>query len=168
MCMTAYTPQSTNRIRCSGARKYLSAISHDLPLSLSVFHRVWSPPGMADQLRFASPPYISVLRHSRCLSFSGQSVSVSTSCFLCDLCGASLPLGRGLPSFHTSVYTMATNNSSKRPATTLHCGNIEATIWQNVSEKGPFFATTFLRPFKDRAGEWRNGTSSGLMTLSLL
>ncbi|MGE0471561.1 MAG: hypothetical protein AB7L09_14910 [Nitrospira sp.] len=39
---------------------------------------------------------------------------------------------------------MTTNNSSKRPATTLRCGNIEATIWQNVSEKGPFFATTFL------------------------
>jgi hypothetical protein len=45
---------------------------------------------------------------------------------------------------------MTTNNSSKRPATTLRCGNIEATIWQNVSEKGPFFATTFSRPFKDQ------------------
>jgi hypothetical protein len=31
---------------------------------------------------------------------------------------------------------MATNHSSKRPATTLRCGNIKATIWQNVSEKG--------------------------------
>ncbi len=38
---------------------------------------------------------------------------------------------------------MATNTSSKRPATTLRCGNIKPTIWQNVSEKGPFFATTF-------------------------
>jgi hypothetical protein len=38
---------------------------------------------------------------------------------------------------------MATNTSSKRPATTLRCGKIKATIWQNVSEKGPFFATTF-------------------------
>jgi hypothetical protein len=38
---------------------------------------------------------------------------------------------------------MATNNSLKRPATTLRCGNIKATIWQNISEKGPFFATTF-------------------------
>ena len=40
---------------------------------------------------------------------------------------------------------MATNNSSKRPATTLRCGNIKATIWQNVSEKGSFLATTFSR-----------------------
>jgi len=54
---------------------------------------------------------------------------------------------------------MTTNNSSKRPATTLRCGNIEATIWQNVSEKGPFFATTFSRPFKDQSGAWRSGTS---------
>ena len=35
---------------------------------------------------------------------------------------------------------MATN---KKPTHTLRCGNIKATIWQNVSEKGPFFATTF-------------------------
>jgi hypothetical protein len=63
---------------------------------------------------------------------------------------------------------MATNQQSKRPATTLRCGNIKATIWQNVSEKGPFFATTFSRPFKDQAGEWRNGTSFGLNDLEAL
>ena len=39
---------------------------------------------------------------------------------------------------------MATNN---KPTNQLRCGNIEATIWQNVSEKGPFFSTTFSRPF---------------------
>lgn len=63
---------------------------------------------------------------------------------------------------------MATTNSSKRPATTLRCGNIKATIWQNVSEKGPFFATTFSRPFKDQSGAWRNGTSFGLNDLEAL
>ncbi|MDH4371683.1 MAG: hypothetical protein OEV99_17865 [Nitrospira sp.] len=57
---------------------------------------------------------------------------------------------------------MATNQQSKRPATTLRCGNIKATIWKNVSEKGPFFATTFSRPFKDQPGAWHNGTSFGL------
>ena len=36
---------------------------------------------------------------------------------------------------------MAINN--KKPTHTLRCGNIKATIWQNVGEKGPFFATTF-------------------------
>ena len=57
---------------------------------------------------------------------------------------------------------MATNN---KPANRLRCGNIKATIWQNVSEKDPFFATTFSRPFKDQSGEWRNGTSFGLNDL---
>ena len=63
---------------------------------------------------------------------------------------------------------MATNHSSKRPATPLRCGNIKATIWQNSSEKGPFFATTFSRPFKDQSGAWRNGTSFGLNDLEAL
>jgi len=31
---------------------------------------------------------------------------------------------------------MAAITSSQRPATTLRCGNIKATIWKNVSEKG--------------------------------
>ena len=60
---------------------------------------------------------------------------------------------------------MATNN---KLANTLRCGSIKATIWQNVSEKGPFFATTFSRPFKDQSGAWRNGTSFGLTDLDAL
>jgi len=63
---------------------------------------------------------------------------------------------------------MATNNSFKRPATKLRCGNIKATIWQNVSDKGPFFATTFSRPYKNQAGAWRNGTSFDLNDLEAL
>lgn len=47
---------------------------------------------------------------------------------------------------------MMTNTSSKRPATTLRCGNIKAMIPQNVSENEPCFATTFSRPFKDQSG----------------
>jgi hypothetical protein len=41
-------------------------------------------------------------------------------------------------------------------------------IWQNISEKGPFFATTFSRPFKDQSGAWRNSTSFGLSDLEAL
>jgi hypothetical protein len=50
---------------------------------------------------------------------------------------------------------MATNN--KKPTHSRRCGSIKATIWQNESEKGPFFATTFSRPFKGsirRLAEW--------------
>ena len=60
---------------------------------------------------------------------------------------------------------MDTNN---KPANTLRCGNIKATIWENTSEKGPFFATTFSSPFKDQSGAWRNGTSFGLNNLEAL
>jgi hypothetical protein len=63
---------------------------------------------------------------------------------------------------------MATTNLSKRPAITLRCGNIKATIWENVSEKGPFFTTTFSRPFKDQSGARHNGTSFGLNDLEAL
>ena len=54
---------------------------------------------------------------------------------------------------------MATNK--KQPANMLRCGNIKATIWENTSEKGPFFATTFFRPVKDQSEAWHNGTSIG-------
>jgi hypothetical protein len=60
---------------------------------------------------------------------------------------------------------MATNN---KPANQLRCGNIKATIWENSSEKGPFFSATFSRPFKDQSGAWRNGTSFGLNDLEAL
>ena len=45
---------------------------------------------------------------------------------------------------------MATNN---KPANTLRYGSIKATIWLNISEKGPFFSTAFSRPFEDQSGE---------------
>ncbi len=60
---------------------------------------------------------------------------------------------------------MATNN---QPATTLRCGRIKATIWQNMTEKGPFFSTTFSRSFKDQSGAWHNGTSFGRSDLEAL
>ncbi|HXX73964.1 MAG TPA: hypothetical protein VEI50_02440 [Nitrospiraceae bacterium] len=63
---------------------------------------------------------------------------------------------------------MAARKPSKQPVNTLRCGNIKATIWENVGEKGPFFATTFSRPFEDQSGEWRNGTSFGLNDLEAL
>ena len=42
---------------------------------------------------------------------------------------------------------MTTNNTRE---SRLRCGNTKTTIRQNVSEKGPFFSTTFSQPFKDR------------------
>lgn len=95
-------------------------------------------------------------------------VRASASCFLCELCGASLPPVREPPSFHTRRKHHGDHNPSKRPATTLRCGSIKATIWQNGSEKSPFFATTLSRPFKNQTGAWRNETSFGLNDLEAL
>ena len=58
--------------------------------------------------------------------------------------------------------------NKKQPTHTLRCGNIKATIWQNASDRGPFFATTFSRPFKDHSGAWRNGASFDLSDLEAL
>ncbi len=63
---------------------------------------------------------------------------------------------------------MATNNSSKRPATTLRCVNIKVTIWWNVSDKGPIFASSFSRPLNDQSGVWHSDTSFGLNDLEPL
>ena len=60
---------------------------------------------------------------------------------------------------------MATHN---KPATTLRYGRIKAAIWENVSEKGPFFSTTLSRSFQDQSGAWHNGTSFGLSDLEAL
>jgi hypothetical protein len=61
---------------------------------------------------------------------------------------------------------MATTKN--KPAHTLQCSNIKATIWLNTGEKGPFYSTTFSRPFKDQSGTWRNGISFGLNDLEAL
>jgi hypothetical protein len=51
---------------------------------------------------------------------------------------------KGTTSFETKRGNeMAANN---KPTHTLRHGNIEVTIWQNVSEKGPFFATGASQP----------------------
>jgi hypothetical protein len=86
---------------------------------------------------------VPVVCRSCCVVLSGPPVSAAASWFLGDLCGASPLLVRESPSLHT-----------RRK--------------QNVSEKGPFFATTFSRPFKDQGGVWRSGTSFGLNDLEAL
>lgn len=44
---------------------------------------------------------------------------------------------------------MATN---KKPATSIRCAGMRATIWENTGKQGPFFAATFARLLKDEAG----------------
>jgi hypothetical protein len=58
--------------------------------------------------------------------------------------------------------------NKNKPATTLRRGIVKATIWQNMSENGPFLSTTFSRSYKDHSGKWHNGTSFGLNDLEAL
>ena len=47
---------------------------------------------------------------------------------------------------------MATTN--RKPATAFRFGNVNAAVWENTGEKGPFFSVTFSRPYKDAEGNW--------------
>jgi hypothetical protein len=58
---------------------------------------------------------------------------------------------------------MANNHSSKRPATTLRCGNIKATVLQNVIENGPSFATTFSQLFDPPPIPWTPGYAAAVL-----
>ena len=51
---------------------------------------------------------------------------------------------------------MATN---QKPLHQVRVGSVRASIWENHSEKGPFFSVTFSRSYKDRSGQWQNGQS---------
>ena len=57
---------------------------------------------------------------------------------------------------------------TKKPAHTLRCGGLKATIWKNSGERGPFYSATFSRPFKSTEGAWRNSASFGLADLEAI
>ncbi len=58
--------------------------------------------------------------------------------------------------------------SSHKPTHVIRCGGINASIWQNVGEYGPYFTVTFSRPVRDQAGAWRNFTSFSLRDLDTI
>ena len=44
----------------------------------------------------------------------------------------------------------------KQPLDTIRDGNLKASIWRNEGDKGPYFATTFTRTYKDKDGNLRD------------
>jgi hypothetical protein len=58
--------------------------------------------------------------------------------------------------------------TTKNPLTRCVEATSRQRFGKNASQKGPFYATTFSRPFKDQSGAWRNGTSFGLHDLEAL
>ena len=61
---------------------------------------------------------------------------------------------------------MATPHSI--PATAFSSGNVNAAIWENTGENGPFFSVNFSRPYKDTQGNWKASSSYGLNDLDSL
>ena len=61
--------------------------------------------------------------------------------------------------------------AAKQPEAVLRDGNLKASIWRNDGEKGPFYATTFARTWRDEEGQYRDSSSfvaSDLLKLSEL
>ena len=45
------------------------------------------------------------------------------------------------------------------PETTLRDGNLKATIWKNVGEKGAFYTVSLTRTYKDEGGDYHDSNS---------
>ncbi|EDP64946.1 hypothetical protein BAL199_21359 [alpha proteobacterium BAL199] len=61
--------------------------------------------------------------------------------------------------------------ATKQPVDVIRDSNLKASIWRNEADKGPFFATTFARTYKDEDGQYRDTHSfvgSDLLKLSEL
>jgi hypothetical protein len=61
---------------------------------------------------------------------------------------------------------MATPHST--PVTAFRSGSVNAAVWKNTGETGPFFSVTFSQPYKDAQGHWKTSSSYGLNDLDAL
>lgn len=53
----------------------------------------------------------------------------------------------------------ASQPAPNQPADVIRDTNLKATIWRNESEKGPFYATSFARTFRDQDGQLHDTNS---------
>ncbi len=56
---------------------------------------------------------------------------------------------------------------NKRPVDHIRYGNLEASIWENQGENGPFYSATFSRSFQVD-GEWKQTQSFNQRDMELL
>lgn len=47
---------------------------------------------------------------------------------------------------------MAPQHNKPKPVTTLRCSSIQASVWKNEGEKGPFYNVTLSRSYKGPDG----------------
>lgn len=55
---------------------------------------------------------------------------------------------------------MTNENTKTLPVNKIRVGAVQAAIWQNSGESGPFYNVTFELSYRDANGEWRNGAKS--------
>ncbi len=51
---------------------------------------------------------------------------------------------------------MSPHTLKTKSVTTLRCSSIQASIWKNEGEKGPFYNVTMARSYKGPDGAWKN------------
>lgn len=51
------------------------------------------------------------------------------------------------------------DDAPRPPADVIRDGNLKATIWRNETESGPFYATSFVRTFRDSEGQFHDTNS---------
>ena len=51
--------------------------------------------------------------------------------------------------------------SSQKPAQKFRSGSVQAAVWQNIGENGPFYSALLTRSFRDNAGKWRTSKTFG-------
>lgn len=51
------------------------------------------------------------------------------------------------------------DDAPRPPADVIRDGNLKATIWRNEAESGPFYATSFVRTFRDSEGQFHDTNS---------
>lgn len=54
-----------------------------------------------------------------------------------------------------------TDSQPPKPIHTLRLGPLQAAIWSNAGQHGPFFNVTFERRYRDAREEWQSSTSYG-------
>ena len=51
--------------------------------------------------------------------------------------------------------------SPQKPTQTFRSGPVQAAVWQNIGENGPFYSTLLTRSFRDAAGKWHTSSTFG-------
>lgn len=51
------------------------------------------------------------------------------------------------------------DDAPRPPADVIRDGNLKATIWRNDAENGAFYATSFVRTFRDSEGQFHDTNS---------